>query len=319
MAHTTAPLLGIALALLSSCGAPQDGPECGGEVHLSVTSSVPDPVSSDLVIRGTAAPSRNVAIRSLSAGGIPADADSFNYGNWSVTLPFSALQAGLPLAVDSNDVVVPILATAVCGSPGETSITVHVNRHPEIQVKSLTVTASLPAGRTFLPADGSASAVLVVSANPEARGASVTLDANGLARFEGSGDSASLVLAGDGTSPASASVLVTATGGGTIFVTAASGGVVAKPISLITASAPRLVPAQATLRPGQSISVALLKDISAQAVSCDVSAGAGLSVIKQQDGYVVAADEPLAAAVKGSITCRDGYGQTSTAIYDAEP
>ena len=43
-----------------------------------------------LLVFGTATPPRQLAIRSLSVAGVDAVSDSFNYRNWSATIPESA-------------------------------------------------------------------------------------------------------------------------------------------------------------------------------------------------------------------------------------
>ncbi len=317
--HQHLPRCALFIALLASCRGPQDDAECPVDVALAVTSSAPDLVSSDLVVRGTVVPSRDVTIRSVTVNGIQAAADSFNYTDWSATVPFATLLAALPKG--SDEATLPIIVSDACGHSTHDELRVVVNRHPEVRVETLSLAATPPAGRTFLPADGSASASLVVTGNPEARGASVTLDTNGPAHFEGAGASPSVVLAGDGMAPATASLLLTADGPGPIILTAHGGSATSKLLVLSTARAPKLVPPTAKLLPGQSITVALLKDIDDQVVACDSTTATGLSVLPADDGlaFEITAAADLAASATVRLTCRDGYGQTTVVSYSAEP
>ncbi len=315
-------LLVVLTPLSSACSDNRaDDPECDGRIAVAVTSSVPETVSSDLVVRGTAVPTRNVAIRSVAVAGIPAEPGAFNFGVWSVTVPFTAL---LAIPADSSapdEVMVSVVASPSCGSSGEAEFSAHLDRHPEIRVSTLTISPVIPASRTFLPADGSASAILTLSANPEARGATATVVLTGPGQFEGDGTSATPVLAGDGAGPASADLLATANGRGTLFVTARAGSAVAAPVAIAAAGAPRIVPAEATLGPGQQLAVSVLTDTDAQQVTCDVSASSGITVTVEDENrsYGVSADAGLAAAAEATIRCRDGFGQSASGTYDAKP
>lgn len=309
----------LLIGLLAACKGPEDTAECPVEVSLAVTSSVPDLVSADLVVRGTVIPSRDVTIRSVSVNGIQAEADSFNYSDWSATVPLATLLAALPNGAD--EATLPIVVSDACGQSTKDELRVVVNRHPEVRLEMLSLAATPPAGRTFLPADGSASAALVLSGNPEARGAAVTLDTNGTAHFEGAGDAPTVVLAGDGVGPATASLLLTADGAGPIILTARGGNATSMPLVLATAAAPKLFPPTAKLRPGQSLTVSLLKDVAEQVVACESASTPGLSVLPADDGlaFELAADADLAEAATAQLTCRDGYGQTTVVRYSAEP
>jgi hypothetical protein len=318
--HRLIPIFPL-LLLGCSINSPDDDVECDGNLDLKVASQAPDTVEGDLVVRGTASPSRNTAIRSLTVAGVEATPETFNYKEWSVVVPFAALLALPTDAAAPDDVVIPIRASPSCGDSGQTELTVHLNRHANVRVDSLTLQASFPAGRTYLPADGSAAGLLEVTANPEGRGALISLAAVGGAVFPGASDTFKLTLAGDGVSGASASAVISAGGAGTLFITATGDGTAATPLSVVAAAAPRLFPAAAKLKPGQALKVTVVKSVESQIADCQPSSSPGLDITTDVDGetYTVQAADDLDEAVEAKLTCRDDYGQKVLATYSAAP
>jgi hypothetical protein len=310
----------VALAVAGCSDSPKDDPICDGEISLAFTTDVPATVTTDLLVRGTASISRNVTIRAISVAGIQAKAESFNFGEWSVTVPFATLLAAEADADSPDDVTLPVVASQECGPAGSATLEVQLDRHPEIEVTSLAIEPSFPGEQTFLPAEKPVSAILMLSANPEARGATVMLEATGPATFAGLGTSGAVVLAGDGSSAASASVLVTANDPGTVFITAKSGAQFATPLSFVAAGNPRAVPAEATLLPGQTIVVTFVRDTEAQELDCTTREDPGMNVTADADGvsFEVSADSDLEEAGDATITCRDVFGQVGTGTFHAE-
>jgi hypothetical protein len=305
-----------------SCSAPNDDAECDGEIELSVSSSVPDVVSGPLVFQGTAVPTRNVNIRSVNVAGVEAELSSFNFRTWTATIPFEALLALQPTDGKApDDVEVPVAAVPACGTAASTRVPVHLNRHPEIAVSSLTLAAAFSGEHPYLPANGSASAVLTLSANPEARGATVMVRATGEGHFSGAGKLLPLVLAGDGASASMATALVNGDGAGSVFLTASSSAAFAEPLKIDTAVAPKLFPPTAELAPGQSLIVLVEKQLAAQNVSCTVHAEKGLTVTPASDmsSFTLVAADALADRVEATIECRDDYGQATSVTYTAAP
>jgi hypothetical protein len=312
----------FALLLLLVCSSVDDEAACDGTITVAVTSKHPDKVSSDLFVSGTAAISRDSAIRSVTVGGLQANADGFNFSQWSLTVPFAALLAA-PVAADggADTVTLPVVASPACGSIGKESVTVTLNRQPEVRVETLAMTRAFTGRGDYLPADQRASAIVTLTANREARGGTVIVAATGPGVVEGLGEGGALVLAGDGSSPASASFLVKASAAGTIFLTAKSGATSAAPLSIEAADEPRIVPAAATLAPGQTLVVTILTDVEAQTLDCSWTLGPGLSVEEIAEGreYELTATSDLENAVEARLRCQDDYGQQASADFDATP
>jgi hypothetical protein len=311
----------ICLAALFGCSSVDDAAECDGAIKVGITSETPALVSSDLLVTGTATNSRNTTIRSVTVSGLQAKPDGFNFSQWSITVPFATLLVAEADAADPDLVHLPVVASPSCGTTGPGHVDVHLDRHPEIQVETLTIKPNYQGATSFVPADGTFAALLGLSANPEARGATVVLETAGPGSLDGLGDSGAVVLAGDGASAASASVLVRATGAGTIFVTAKSGATSATPVAIEAAGAPDIVPGEADLAPGQTIAVNVVRDADIQTITCSVEVDAGMSVKTVTDGeqYQVSADADLAKAAEARFRCRDDYGQQTHATFTGQP
>jgi hypothetical protein len=311
----------LTLLFLLGCSSVDDDALCDGTITLAVTSTVPDAVSADLLVSGTASITRNTAIRHVTVGGLQATPDGFNFSEWSVTVPFASLLAATPEPGEPDQVSLPVVASPSCGEAGKTTVSVRLNRRPEVRVESLEITPAFPAQGGYLPADGKAAAIVTVSGNAEARGGTVVVEVTGPGQIDNLGSSGSVVLAGDGSSEASASVLVRSTGPGTVFVSAKSGSSSAKPISFEAASAPRIFPDEATLAPGQTLVVDVLPDVEAQVITCRVREKGGISVeeITQGEEYELTADAELESAAEVRLSCEDDYGQEVSATFTAAP
>lgn len=321
----------VAVPLASCAKVTDDDPACDGSISVAVTSETAPVVTSDLVVRGTVSTTRNVAIRAVSVGGIAAKADAFNFAEWSATIPQATL-----LALSGEDagsglvVVVPeVTATPSCGAPGTTTLPLTVDRQARIAVSTLVLQASPPSKGKYFPLNGSALALITVTGNPEARGATVSLTTT----EGGSLSPGTLVLAGDGATAATATAQLTPSPDAIdvdpsreLLVGALSKGVAAQPVSVRFAGAPRIFPSSFSLGPGQSLTVSVVKSDPSQTASCRALAGPGVSVTSggvdlteafaPADAINVSADKAITTATTVSVTCRDDYGQTSDASFE---
>jgi hypothetical protein len=323
----------FAVSLLASCTDEifDDKRECTGALTAAVTSEIPAVISEDLVVRGTVTSPSTQTVRAVSVAGIPATADGFNFSQWSATVPLTTL-----LALKGNDigggratVSAPISITSSCGGPTEvTSAQLTVDRQARITVSTLSLQASTPTSGQYFPLNGSALVLLTATANPEARGATVSFTASGGATL----NTSSVVLSGDGTSAATATVQVspatsgvTAASGRVVLVGAISKGIAANPAAIRFAGGPRILPSAFTLGPGQSVTATVLKGDDSQVATCKALAGDGVTVTAGSasltegdapaESITVRVDSTIAASTKVLVSCHDAYGQTGDAAF----
>lgn len=308
-----------------------DRRECSDAVTAAVTSEIPAVVGEDLVVHGTVTSPSTQAIRAVSFAGIPATADGFNFAQWSATVPLATL-----LALKGNDVGgghatvnAPVAITSSCGGPTDlATVQLTVDRQARVTVSTLSLQASAPTKGQYFPLNGSALVLLTATANPEARGATVTFTASGGATLSTS----SVVLSGDGASAATATVQVaptandsTGTSGRVVLVGAVAKGIAATPATIRFAGAPRILPNAFTLRPGQSVTATVLKGDDSQVVTCRALAGDGVTVTAGSasltdseaaaDAITVSVDKAVTASTKALVNCHDAYGQTTDATF----
>ncbi len=327
----------VFLALTASCGAfdrAETSMDCGGgghadassDIHVDITGGVGEqPLGTDLHIKGTASHSRHITIRQLSVQGVSATLDSDNYKTWSAVVPETSLVGD---GTDGSKVSLKIEAEDSCGQ--RLSLDVPVTLVAKVQ--RLSLTTALPSGAPYLPANGTTSAVLTVTANPEARGALVTLGATTGATFTGA-TNGSVVLSGPTGADVTATFLVTSSKAGALTVSATARDQVAT-VTLPVAGPPTFLPSHATLVAGQSLGVTL--DTQGSVESCQASPAPGLHVttgaqdISTQPGaidstgdglvdLVVIADPGLTTPQTVTVVCRDPFGQSASATFTASP
>jgi hypothetical protein len=285
-------------------------------------------IRSDLVVNGTAAHSLGLTIHSITAGGTPARKDGFNYSAWSATLPFSTLES--LSRNEAGEVMVAVTAVDTCGTTITTSFPVRLG----IPVKELTLKPpEYPAGETYIPANGGYPAFITVTANPEAVGARVKLDITDGATLTGDVDG-ELVLAGDGSSDAKATALVSGTKAGIVVITAKAEDKTANAATVRVAGPPSLIPAAETLAPKESVTVTVVSE--GRIASCQATPVQGVTVTSggkdlmaapaavddNNDGKVditIVAAETLVDTVEVTVTCTDPFGQASSGKYTAKP
>ena len=236
------------------------------------------------------------------------------------------------LADAKEDDSVTVTCRDEYGQSGSGMFTLTVTNPPsDIVVDGLTLELAIPQGRDHLPADGSATAAVSVSATGNPANAHVILTASNGA-LVGAGADGGVTLAATGDGEAGATVLFTPNGAGTAVITAAySTGATAVTTVPVVAS-PRLAPAGATLYAGTGLDVAVLTN--GEIASCQATPSASILVTTLDGGEVTAAptaigDGPGDQAVhieaapdaedgaSITLTCQDVWGQFASATFTA--
>lgn len=295
-------------------------------ITVEATAGGGEAVNQDLPVQGVASHADNIAIREILVAGIPARNDGFNFKSWSALVPLQTLK-GLRVK-DSDTVPLPITARDACGKEASASFEVRLG----VPVQRLDMAADYPGDEMFLPADGTTALALTITAEPEAAGAQVKLEATEGASFAGVVEG-SVTLSGDKKSPASASVLFTAKTEGLTVITA-SVDKATRILPVRVAGPPSLLPPSATLAPGQTITVTA--DSDGRVRDCQAAPAAGVSVTsggrdlmatpaavdESGDGnpdIKIAAAKDVAGQVSVTVTCRDPFGQFAVGTYVVAP
>lgn len=293
-------------------------------VELFVDTGFGDqPLDSDVLVSGRTRQANQFAVREVLVDGLPATKEAFNYSSWSAVVPVARL---LPQRDESGAAAIEVVARDACGGTASQDIVVNLLA----PVRELNMDVDFPGGEVFLPADGRTAAVVTVTSNAEAAGARVELSASGSGSFVGLINGGA-TLGGDGSAPASVSLLFSASQAGTVFVSATSQGQLAS-APILVAAAPRVRPSSADLAPGQSLSVTV--DSEGRIESCQATPTAGLTVTSegrdlaagpvefddaQRISLVVSAGDTLTEEQTVNVTCRDPFGQSGTGEFTAAP
>jgi hypothetical protein len=285
------------------------------------------PVIADLVVRGVINAPANATVYSVQVGGVDATNAGIDFETWTVTLPLTVL------AGQAKDGRVTITANARtnCGAAMSPvgSMEVEVDSMPGTLVSQLALTATLPNSQSYLPSTGTTSAIVTVTANPQAAGASATL-----ATSSGTITPAQVPLAGDGTANAVGYALFSSTVAGTALLTATAMGKAAN-VSIIVAGPPTFAPDGNHIRAGNGLRVTVLtmgKVSSCQATQApgmhvtsgpqsDLMTGTG-GVDQTMDGLIdidIMVDSLLAVSAQTTLSCHDPFGQIGTAVFIADP
>lgn len=308
----------------------QGGDRCsdpGSVTGIIVSSPMRAPVITDLVVRGVIAVPPNATVYSVQVGGIDATNAGIDFDTWTVTVPLTVL------AGQAKDGKVTITANARtnCGSAMSPvgSMEVEVNSMPGTLVSQLALTATLPNAQSYLPSTVSASAIVTVTGNPQAAGASTTL-----ATSFGTITPVQVTLAGDGTANSVGYALFSSTVPGTAVLTATAMGQAAS-TSIVVIGPPTFAPDGNHIRAGNSLRVTVFttgKVSSCQATptpgmhvtsgpQSDLMAGTG-GVDQTMDGLIdidITVDSPLAVSAQTTLSCHDPFGQIGTAVFVADP
>jgi hypothetical protein len=301
------------------------------------------PIRSDLAITGTL--SADVAVRSIIIGNRPAIPVTDNFGTWSAVLPIATLVTLAATAGDTDgdglgSVTLEATATDTCGQTHTigSPFQVDVDLSPEVIVSSLDVDVQIPSGKSYVPKNGSAVAVLNLSADKDAAGASVVVKSS-IGQLQADEDG--VTLAGDGEGLASATVLFYATATdeeGTALITATAEDQVATTTVKI-AGPPRLSPETLSLEAGQQEIISVYSQGSidscvayAETTSAiEVSENGGDTlfgrVVSDTDGdgwleLLVKVNDNLTEAATVQIRCCDVYNQCTSdgdGIYAVTP
>lgn len=300
----------------------------GGPVTIEVASGEGRSLDGDLELAGSVRGPSDVAIRSVFVAGTPAERGSFNYGTWTATVPFQRLtQLHEP---GSTEVSLDLRAVDACGREFTATKALRI----PVAFETLDANPSFPGGSSYLPADGTSAVTVRVTANADAAGRVVRVEASTpgtLTNLRGD----LLTLTGDGTTPAEGVFDYRPAGlrDGVATLTISGGGQ-ATTVTVPVASPPSLLPSQGTVVAGQSLRVSVVSrgevrgcsaltplGVQASSGGQDISA-AEAAVDDNDDGYpdiVIAVAEELAAAALVTISCRDVHGQQGTARFTATP
>ncbi|HEU4729893.1 MAG TPA: hypothetical protein VFT22_18480 [Kofleriaceae bacterium] len=323
------PVLLLALFLAAGCDPDPSAPDCTPEASVTgrvISGPTDQLVDKDLRVRGVAAHSRGLAIRRILVAGIAASNDGFNFDNWSATLPIDTL-AGM--ARTATPVTIGVSAIDACERTfALDSFMVNVDPTPGVRVTELKIASQISSGLDYIPANGSVPALLTITGNADAAHAVVTLSAS-TGTFTGAPGN-QVTLEGDGSAPATATVLYAATtpSSEAVLITASAKGQLAQ-TSVRVAGPPTLIPGSATLAPGQDVAVTVQTQGTVQA--CQATPAQGITITSGGDlmaipggidsngdhliDITILAADPLTAAASSTITCRDPYGQFSTGTY----
>jgi len=310
-----------------------------GTVALDAPLAAPLTRGDTVVLRGTAHHEDQLALREVLVAGVSATRTTFNFGEWSASLRYEDLVLTAAPDADGN-VTVPVDAIDACGLRYPiTTLSLPVDLTPDLDLDTLTLTATYPGEHASIPANGTAPVTLTVVATGRAAGAAVTLAAPS-GHLQGTSAASRVILLADPNDPevASATALFYATTPGTVVLTATAEDLLATAF-VTAAAAPVIAPAGATLTPGASLDLAILTD--GELASCQATPSATLTATTADDTPITAAPTAVAAgpgdaavhlavapeAADGdalTLTCADVWGQFAAATFtvsapEAEP
>jgi len=305
------------LALALACVTPPQAPDCStvGAITGDATATLLDDGS--LNVRGTALHPDALAMRGVWVGEQPATPDGFNYSAWSASLSARELLA----LSDGTTAVLEITTSDVCVDRGLlTTLTVDLPRDPP-HLDRLSVELALPGGRTYLPADGSASAAVDLRANPEAAGLIAHVSSAG-----GSAEATEGTLAlGDDGDAHWVTTWSADTAGPAVL--AATVGAELRSAAILVVGPPLFLAYTAEIGPGAAMQLQVdpgQGSFGACSASGELGVSSGGRDLKQTDGGADLdgdglLDLSVTAALDSSpgqqalIACWDAYGQTAHA------
>jgi hypothetical protein len=293
------------------------------------------PIDADLDVTGTIDRPPGIAIYDVWVAGVAATGTGLDFNAFSAKVPYSRLSslASASGQTDNPTATIEITARTNCNAAtvALTSFSVPVNLKPGVTLDRLAFDPPLiPNNAGYLPADGSASAILRLRANAAAAGATVTLTTSA-GTFDGVGAGNTVTLSGDGKSDALAACAFKSSSDAQISASAKG---LSAATAITVAGAPTLVPSSATLAPGESVTVTVFTD--GKVKSCQATPAPGVSVMsggtnlmatpggkdETGDGRIditITAPDKLATPVSTTGSCTDLFGQFTTATYTAKP
>ncbi len=307
----------LALVASAGCDTPPSEPSCPlstvADVSGMVMFSLPpvQPLSGDLVVTGSAQHNRGFAIRQVLVNGVEATNSGFNFSSWTVTVPIATLAADADM---TGAVTLRAQAVDSCGATKQffQSPPFAVTLTPGIRIQQIQLKVTPPDSQDFIPANGTIPATVLLTANPEAAGATVNLSTS-IGSLEGVVANA-VTLAGDGKmQPATASLLFTSGKAGNALITAAAQSQTAV-ATVLVADPPLLVPASASMAAGQEITVSALSE--GNVTRCDATSSLDFvttttNVSPAHVDIVIQAAKMANSGGAVKITCVDAFGQAS--------
>lgn len=338
-------LLCALAAVVTSCEVPSEQTEfCDGEdttiaVTGAITAGRTDLVPKVLPIEVKGKLTSAYLVQALTVGGVPADGVAANYADWSVKLGEAELEANR----DGDLAQIDVVATDLCGKPHTVdSMQIPLWPSPGVTVSGLDMSLTiLPEGECSLPASGSSSAIVRVTASAASLRGKVTLSAT-RGSFAGGGATVDLLLAKDGQDTSATAYFIPSSAGAAL-ITAAVDGSTVKAVTLLVTAAPEMLPATLTAKAGSTYNLQVrtrgnLATCFAQAPQPGVVTFAAVSpdfgtidgvtsieadVVSCQDLEIVQIQAKLDPAAPSGATatlhCTDTFGQESTATLTVAP
>ncbi len=332
-------------AVVASCEIPSEQTEfCDSEeptvaVTGAITSGRTDLVPKVLPIEVKGKLASAYLVQALTVGGVPADGAAANFTDWTVKLGEAELEAKR----EGDFAQIDVVATDLCGGQHTVDSTkIPLWPAPLVTVSGLDMSlAILPEGECSLPANGSSSAIVRVTASAASLGAKVTLSGT-RGTFAGGTATVELLLAKDGQGT-SATAYYIPSSAGTALITAAADGSTAKALSFPVTAAPEILPATVTAKAGGTYNLDVrtrgnLATCFAQtpqpgivtfaAISPDFGTIDGVTsveaeIVSCQDLEVVKVQAKLDPAAPSGATatlhCTDTFGQEATATLTVAP
>lgn len=307
----------LPLALALACVAPPGPPDCAAASGITGEATATLLNDGSLDVRGAALDADGLAVRGVWVADQPATLDGFNYSAWSASLSARNLLA----LSDGATATVHVTASDACVDQAQlTTLYVDLPRDPP-HLDRLSVELALPAGRDYLPADGSASAAVDLRANPEAAGLVAHLSSAG-----GSAASTEGALAlGDDGDAHWVTTWSADTGGPAVL--AATVGAELRSAAILVAGPPIFLAYPTEIGGGAALQLQVDPGqgrFEACSASGDLGVSSGGRDLKQTDGGVdldgdglydlnVTATLDASPGQQALIACWDTYGQTAHA------
>lgn len=317
----------IVVALIGIAGCDDhDARTCpAGTIDGRIVTTMPsEPPLADFTLRGTLNVPADVTVYGINVNGAKAVNDGTNFDHWTVTLPLSLLANQ---AVDGMVTLAPVVYSNCADAVALGTQTIPVDDTPAVAVNAINIAVSYPNGQTFLPATAPVSADLLVTANKEALGATVSLTTTA-----GMLASSEVTLTGDGNGMAAASVRFTSATPGVALVRATAKG--RSGSALITVAGPPVFSiASATLQAGNRVT--LTANSPGRITRCQATPATGLRVLSGTNDLMtgtttldqpdagrvnlsVAVDGALTAAAETRVSCHDAFDQVAEAVFRGE-
>jgi hypothetical protein len=289
------------------------------------------PVTGDLAITGTYAPPAGIQVSEIFVEGVAATAVGADISNFTVTVPFAAVQSAAARGRTPQTATLQVTAVTSCSNAplpiGQLIV--------PVQALTTLSIAPLDGSPSYLPTTKSVPEPLEIVANPEAVGETITVTTS-QGTVSGAA-SAMVALSGDGVDPATGTVLLLAgSSDGVADVTAQ--GLTAGSLTIVYAAGPpQFAPPTSGINAGDSMTVALVSSLPPSLlvpsiIGCTATADpqlsattgsatiTGLTPLAKNDQdqlleFTITAGSTAAGSATITVTCFDQFAQSSSATY----